>query len=258
MDVTSDSSAADATKTGGNPADASEAGTTTDAAVTDPGDSGADAQLDAEAAAIGPALGSASTFAILAGTTVTNTNESFFMGDLGVYPGNAVPGITPEMVTGTIYDGGTVARMAQQDLASAYDELRGMNCPTGSELSGDLGTLTLDAGVYCFPAAASLTGKLVLDANGDPSALFVFQIGGALTAAADADVQVIRGGSGCNVFWQVSSSATIGARSNFAGSILASTSITLSTAVSLDGRALAQTGALTIDTTRVAFTSACP
>ena len=231
---------------------------TLDAAANDGGAS--DAQVDADAGTIGPPLESAATFAVLAGTTVTNTGQSFFKGDLGVYPGDAAPGVTPQMVAGTIYDdGGTVDQLAQRDLADAYDDLREEDCPTLNVLSGDLGTRTLFPGVYCFPgAAASLTGKLVLDAQGDSSALFVFQIGGALTAAADAKVEVINGGSGCNVFWQVASSATIGASSTFAGSILAGMSITLSNGVLLDGRALAQNGAVTVDTTHVAFTAACP
>ena len=109
----------------------------------------------------------------------------------------------------------------------------------------------MTAGTYCFSSSAQLTGTLTLDAQGDPAAVFVFQIGSTLTTASNASVQVINGGSPCNVFWQVGSSATLGTGTSFEGSILALTSITLTTGVAVDGRVLARNGAVTMDTNNV-------
>ncbi len=254
VDTSGDASGPDAT---GVDAQAADAAMATDASSNDGGAPGADAHVDAEAGGGGPPLGSASTFAILAGTTVTNTGQSSFMGDLGVAPGTAVTGITPAMVSGTIHADDAAAIQAEQALLVAYDDLRRTVCTTTLPGS-DLGTLTLGPGVYCFATpAASLTGTLILDAGGDPSAVFVFQIDQAFMMAASGHVQVINDASACNVFWQVGASATIGAASTFAGTILALTSITVSAGVLLDGRALAENGAVTVDTSVVSV-GGCP
>jgi type VI secretion system secreted protein VgrG len=108
--------------------------------------------------------------------------------------------------------------------------------------------MTLTPGVYCFSSSAQLTGTLTLNALGDPNAVFVFQIGSTLTTASGSSVVVINGGSKCNVFWQVGSSATLGTSTKLAGSILALTSITLNTSASVSGQTLARNGAVTLDT----------
>jgi len=197
-----------------------------------------------------PVLGSASSFAVLGGSTVTSTGLSVLTGDLGVSPGTAITGFGPGVVIGTIHAGDAVAAQAQSDLTTAYNALAGLACETN--LTGqDLGGKTLTPGVYCFSSSAQLTGTLVLDARGDANAVFIFQIASTLTTATNSSVVMINGGRVCNVFWQVGSSATLGTGTAFVGSILAYASITLTTGVSLSGRALARTGAVTMDTDTV-------
>jgi hypothetical protein len=115
----------------------------------------------------------------------------------------------------------------------------------------DLGGLTLVSGVYCFGTSAQLTGTLTLDAQGDPNAVFIFQIGSTLTTASGASVGLINGADPTDVFWQVGTSAVIGTNSTFVGDILALTSIALQTGATLDGRALARNGSVTLDTNTI-------
>ncbi len=195
-----------------------------------------------------PSLGSAQSFAVLGGSAVTNTGDTTVHGDLGVSPGSAVSGFPPGTVTGgTIHAADATAAQAQSDLTAAYNDLAGRACNT--DLTGqDLGGLTLKSGVYCFSTSAQLTGALVLDAEGDSNAVFIFQIGSTLTTASGSSVSMINSGNTCNVFWQVGSSATLGTSTAFTGSILVLTSITLTTNAGMDGRALARNGAVTMDT----------
>lgn len=197
-----------------------------------------------------PLLGTAKTFAVLGGETVTNTGPSSLGGDLGVSPGSAITGFPPGSVTGATHKGDAVALQAQSDVTAAYVDLAGRSCD--ANLTGvDLGGLTLKQGVYCLSSSAQLTGRLILDAENDPNALFIFQIGSALTTASNASVVIVRGGGECRVFWQVGSSATLGTGTVFTGNILALTSIALSTRASLAGRALAQHGGVTLDDNRI-------
>jgi uncharacterized repeat protein (TIGR01451 family) len=154
---------------------------------------------------------------------------------------------------GSIYAADTVATQAQTDTGSAYIHLSGERC-TENLTGKDLGGLTLTPGVYCFSSSAQLTGRLTLNGAGDAGAVWVFKIGSALTTASSSSV-VLVGAQPCNVFWQVGSSATLGTSTNFTGSILALTSITLDTDAKLFGRALAQNGAVTLDSNAVATTS---
>lgn len=197
-------------------------------------------------AATAPSLGSAQSFAVLGGSTVTNTGSTTINGDLGVSPGSAVTGFPPGTVTGgTIHAGDADAARAQSGVTSAYNSLTSQGCT--ADLTGqDLGGKTLTPGVYCFSSSAQLTGPVTLDAQGNSSAAFVFKIGSTLTTASGSSVRVINGGSACNVFWQVGSSATLGTTTAFAGNILALTSITLNTGADLFGRALARNGAVTL------------
>ncbi|MBK6799504.1 MAG: DUF3494 domain-containing protein [Acidobacteria bacterium] len=209
----------------------------------------------------GPSLGTAQSFAVLGGSTVTNTGSTVVTGDMGVWPGLAITGFPPGVVNppGTIHTGDAVAQQAQNDVTTAYNTLAGMACNTS--LTGqDLGGLTLTPGVYCFSSSAQLTGSLTLDALGDPDAVFIFQIGSSLTTASNASVQVINAGQNCNVFWQVGSSATLGTSTDFVGNILALTSITLNTTATLSGRALARNGAVTMDTNTITASNCalCP
>ena len=201
-------------------------------------------------------LGTAQTFAVLAGSAVTNTGATVISGDLGVSPGTAVTGFPPGVVTppGTIHIADAVAAQAQVDLTTAYNAI--VATPTLVDLTGtDLGGLTLAPGVYGFSSSAQLTGTLTLDALGNPDAVFIFKIGTSLTTATGSSVLLINGGSNCKVFWQVGSSATLATTTAFAGNILALTSITLNTGAAVSGRALARNGAVTMAGNGV---SVCP
>lgn len=192
-------------------------------------------------------LGTAGNFGVLAGSAVTNTGASVVAGNLGVSPGSAITGFPPGIVTppATIHSADAIAAQAQVDLATAYVSAAAM--PTLVDLTGtDLGGLTLTPGVYGFASSAQLTGTLTLDALGNPNAVFVLKTGSSLTTASGSSVRVINGGSSCNVFWQVGSSATFGTTTAFAGTVLALTSITLNTGANLSGRALARNGAVTL------------
>ncbi|HZR23559.1 MAG TPA: IPTL-CTERM sorting domain-containing protein [Vicinamibacterales bacterium] len=212
------------------------------------------ASTSAAFAQTAPSLGAAQSFAVLAGSTVTNTGSSTINGDLGVSPGNAVTGFPPGIVVGgTIHAADANALAAQTAVTTAYNNLAAQPCT--QDLTGqDLGGKTLTAGVYCFSAAAQLTGTLTLNAQGNGNAVFIFKIGSTLTTASGSSVLMINQGSVCNVFWQVGSSATLGTSTAFAGNILALTSITETTGASLTGRALARNGAVTLDTNTVTAT----
>jgi len=195
-------------------------------------------------------LGTADGFAVLGGSTVTNTGPTVVNGDLGVSPGSAVTGFPPGTVNGTIHAADAVAAQAQSDLTAAYIDAAGRACTVA--LTGqDLGGMTLTSGVYCFSSSAQLTGTLTLDAQGDPNAVFIFKIGSTLTTASGSNVNLINGAQSCNVFWQVGSSATLGTTTTFRGNILALTSITANTGATVAGRLLARNGAVTLDSNRV-------
>jgi len=203
-------------------------------------------------AQVAPPLGTTQNFAVLGSSTVTNTGPTVVTGDLGVDPGTAVIGFPPgTVVGGTIHAADAVALQAQTDNTTAYNNLAGQAC--SSTVSTNLGGLTLVPGVYCFSSSAQLTGVLTLDAGGDASAVWIFKIGSTLTTASNSSVVLINGAQLCNVFWQVGSSATIGTGSTFVGNIFALASVTLTTSATLSGRALAQTGAVTMDSNVVSI-----
>lgn len=194
-------------------------------------------------------LGAADGFAVLAGTTVTSAGVSTVTGDLGVSPGTAVTGFGPGVVSGSTHAGDAGAAAAHADLATAYLDATGRSPLLLA--SGVLDGLTLTPGVHETGAAMSLAGTLTLDAEGDPGAVFILQAGSTLATATDSHVTLAGGAQACNVFWQVGSSATLGAASLLRGSILAFTSITIGAGVTIDGRALARDGAVTMDSDTV-------
>ncbi|MHB8491897.1 MAG: ice-binding family protein [Solirubrobacteraceae bacterium] len=189
-------------------------------------------------------LGTAGSFAVLAGSTVTNTGPSTITGDLGVSPGTAVTGFPPGTVNGSIHAADAVAALAQSDLTTAYNDAASRT--PAVPVSGDLGGLTLTPGVYKASSSIGLTGPLTLDAQGNTSAVFIFQVGSTLTTASASHVNLINGAQACNVFWQIGSSATLGTASVFAGDILALTSISVNNGVTVNGSVLARNGAVTL------------
>jgi hypothetical protein len=194
-------------------------------------------------------LGTAGSFGVLAGSTVTNTGSSVISGNVGVWQGTAITGFPPGIVNppGTIHSGDAVALTAQSDLTTAYNVAAGLT-RTGTLTGQDLGGMTLTPGVYFFASSAQLTGALTLNTLGNPNAEFVFQIGSTLTTASNSSVVFSNSLTDSNVFWQVGSSATLGTTTSFQGNILALTSITLNTGATIGcGSALARNGAVTLD-----------
>jgi hypothetical protein len=190
-------------------------------------------------------LGAAASYAVVAGTTVTNTGPSTVQGDLGVSPGSAVTGFPPGIVSnGAIHAADADALSAQAAVTTAFGDAAGRSS-TGA-ISADLAGQTLIPGVYTGGALA-LSGVLTLDAQGDPTAVFVFQAASTLVTGSGSRVSLINGAGSCNVFWQVGSSATIGTSSAFVGTVLALTSISAQTDASINGRLLARNGAVTLD-----------
>jgi len=195
-------------------------------------------------------LGTAGNFAVLAGSTVTNTGPSVISGSVGLAPGSAVTGFPPGIVlAGTTQIANGVALQAKNDLVTAYNDAAGRS--STATVSGDLAGRTLTPGVYTSASSLGLSGQLTLDAQGNPAAVFVFQAGSSLIVGSGSQINLIGGAQACNVYWQVGSSATIGTSSSFVGNILALTSITMTTGATLQGSALARNGAVTLDTNTI-------
>jgi len=197
-------------------------------------------------AATQPRLSTATSFAVLAGSTITNTGSSVIHGAIGLSPGSAVTGFPPGSATSK-QKTNAVARQAKTDLVTTYNDLASWRA-TRSMTGLDLGGKTLTPGVYTFSSSAQLTGTLTLSGNG----IFIFQMGSTLTTASNSRVLVTNGAQGCGVYWKVGSSATLGSGTQFKGTIVALTSITMVTgATILPGRALARNGAVTLDSNRI-------
>jgi len=201
-------------------------------------------------------LGTAATFGVLGASTVTSTGLTGIEGNLGVWPGTAITGFPPGIVSGTIYAADTVAAQAQADAFLAYTTAAAL--PSHGDLTGlNLGGLTLTPGVYSFSSSAQLTGTLTLDAQGNPNASFVFQIGSTLTTATASAVVLINGATECGVIWQVGSSATLGTSTRFLGNILALASITVNSAVTVSGSLVALNAAVTLIYNQISAAGSC-
>jgi hypothetical protein len=197
-------------------------------------------------------LGSAESVAILGASQVTNTGPSTVVGDIDVSPGSAITGLSSVTLSGAINATNAISQQAAWDAAEAYTYLNGLSF-TAALTGQDLGTLpVLAPGVYKFASSAQLTGTLTLDFDNLSNQSFVFQIATTLITAAGANIVVLNGDASDSIFFTVGSSATIGTATQFAGNILANKDITLTTSAQITcGRALALTGAVTMDTNRV-------
>jgi hypothetical protein len=194
------------------------------------------------------ALGQAASFSVFGATGVASTGATALSGDVGVGPTGAISGFPPGTIGGATHAGDATAAQAQSDLNTAYADAAARSPATA--FSGDLNGRTFDAGVYDTSAALALTGTVTLDAQGDPGAVFVFQVGAALNTAANSTVALINGAQASNVFWQVAGAAGTGASSSFSGTILASGAVTIGANAELVGRALSD-GTVTLATNAV-------
>jgi type VI secretion system secreted protein VgrG len=214
-------------------------------------------------------LGIANSFAVLAGTGISDVPTSDINGYVGLdpHPGSDITGLTCAEVHGKIFTNNAsgppcrtvnagVLTTAKNDLTNAYLDAQGRT-PFTTLPGGDkqLNGLTLVAGVYRFGHAttANLTTSLTL--NGSASAVWIFQAPVDLVFGSGSSVHMTGGASACNVFWQVGSSATLGTGSSTVGTILALTSITANTGASITGRLLAQTGLVSLQSNTIR--SAC-
>jgi hypothetical protein len=189
-------------------------------------------------------------FAILAGTTITNTGATEITGDIGLSPGSAVIGFPPGTYTGTLYINTTEANAAKLCLTTAYLYLQ--NRPPGASVAGNIGGQTLPPGTYTSSSTLAISsGNLTLDGGGDANAVFIFQVASALTVTSGRQVILIGNAQAGNVYWQVGSAVTLGTTSIFKGNILALDAVTLATGATLDGRVFARNGAVTLDAATV-------
>jgi ice-binding like protein len=204
-------------------------------------------------AATDPGLATAAPFGVLAGTTVTNTGNTTIAGQLGLAPGSAVVGFPPG-TSGAQHIGDAVATTAKTDLTAAYVNAAAQPCPAVNDRTGvNLGGQTLVPGVYCQTTAPTLTGTLTLNGSG----IYIFQIGSTLITAPSAVVALIGGAQPCQVFWQVSSSATLDTTTTFVGTIMALTDISMNNGVTLTGRALARNGQVSLINDTILQPAAC-
>ena len=203
-------------------------------------------------AATAVGLGTADTFVVLSGTGgITNTGPTTLNGDIGNFPDPSGAYGGALTINGTDHAGDGVTQTAKLDLVTAFNNAAGQG-PT-IPVSADLGGQTLVPGVYNQAATMNLSAPvpLTLDAAGNPNAVWVFQAASDLIVGSGASVTLINGAQACNVFWVVTSSASIGTGANFIGTIMALTSITLDTGAIVQGRVLAQTGDVTMDTNTI-------
>ena len=202
-------------------------------------------------------LGTATSYAVLAGTTITNTGPTKITGDIGLHPGSAVTGFSSVTYVGAIHLASGAALQAKNALVTAYNDAAGRTPAT--TIATELGGQVLKAGVYNSTAGTfGVTGTLTLDAEGDAGAVFIFQAASTLITAPGSSIVLTNGATACNVFWQVGSSATLETTTSFKGTIMALTSIALKTGATLQGRALARNGAVTLDTNVISSAACAP
>jgi hypothetical protein len=196
-------------------------------------------------------LGHASTYAVLSGASVGNTvsaagaPHTTLRGDLGVKANTQPTGFPPGVFTGVKHVGDAEAASAHADLVTAYTEVAART--GGDPLAGALAGVTVGPGLHNIAGAASNTTTLTLDGGGDPNAVFVFQVGGALAFAAGSHVVLTNGAQASRVFWQVNGAGAVGAGASFAGTLMAMDAVAVGNGSVVNGRAFARNGALTLD-----------
>jgi hypothetical protein len=201
----------------------------------------------AQAAADPVPMGTAEPFAVLAGTGITSTGPTTINGDIGTHPNGAMTVTGSLVLSGTDHSNDGVTAGAKDDLTAAYLAAEGQT--SDFAVSADLAGQTLTPGVYTSASGLEINGPvpLTLDARDDPNAVFVFQAGSTLITQPNTRVDLINGATACNVFWQVTSSTTLGVNSVFRGTILTLQSSTLNTGATLEGSVLSRNGAVTLD-----------
>ena len=195
-------------------------------------------------------LGSAANFTLLAGSGLTVAgaiNTTTITGDIGSFPTATMTGLENMVLAGVNHMGDATTQAAQIDLLAAYTDAGGRSPTVTDTPVFDLGGLTLTAGVYNDSSSFAITGTLTLDAQGNSAAVWIIQAGSTLMSADASQVVLLNGALANNVFWQVGTSATLGAASSFVGTILAHDSISVGTTATIDGRLLALTAAVTMD-----------
>lgn len=196
-------------------------------------------------------LKTAKTFAVLGSSTVTNSGPSVVTGNLGVFPGEAITGFPPGVITnGVKYAGGPVANQARNDVIDAYNTAVGRPA-TVILPTQNLGGLTLISGVYRLATTSQLAGNLTLDGKGVSTGVWIFQIGTTLTTQSNSAVILKNGALARNIFWQVGSSATIGTNTTLVGNVLALTSITINYGARSNGGLYARNGAVSLSNNTV-------
>ena len=192
-------------------------------------------------------LAGVSNLAVLAGASITNTGATNITGDMGLSPGTSIGGFPPGILNGTLHINDAIAVQAKLDLVAAYNDAAGRTATDKVIVSGNLGGLTLTPGLYKSTSSLSLSsGNLTFDAKGNADAVFIIQIASSLTTTSGRKMILSGGAKASNIFWQVGSSATIGTTTIFKGNIMAMQSITFNTGATLDGRAMARNGNITM------------
>jgi hypothetical protein len=196
----------------------------------------------AQAATAPVPLGTAASFVVLAGAGITNTGKTTLNGNIGTFPTPSISGLSTVTLNGTNHAADAVTQGAKKDLTTAYTTAAGAG-PTHA-IPVELGGKTLQPGVYSG-GALGLTGTLTLDGGNNPDAVFIFKAASTLITGSNSHVKLVNVNP-CNVFWQVTSSATLGTGSAFVGTIMALTDVHLNTGSTIQGRALARNGAVTL------------